>query len=183
MYATEKGHGKYCSRQCQNEAIAEGLKKRIEKECPVCGRIFEARNWAIQNGYGIYCSKKCSSIAITGEKNYNWQGGISFEPYCPKFNKMFKERVRDYFNRKCVTCGKTETENKRKLSVHHVFHNKEACCDDSLPYFVTLCASCHGRVHGKGELFQAYFENLINNKYGGECYYTKEEWIEIDFSH
>jgi hypothetical protein len=117
------------------------------------------------------------------EKRPSWKGGISFEPYCPKFNNVFKDRVREFFGRKCILCGKTNEENGQRLSVHHVHHNKEACCDNTLAYFVPLCTNCHGRVHGKGELFQAYFENMINNKYGGECYYTKDEYRELNIVH
>lgn len=46
-----------------------------------------------------------------GERGSNWKGGISFEPYCPSFDRPFKERVRKFFGRVCVECGKTEVEN------------------------------------------------------------------------
>jgi len=36
-----------------------------------------------------------------GDKNPNWQGGISFEPYCPLFNNTTKEKIRNRDNRVC----------------------------------------------------------------------------------
>jgi hypothetical protein len=68
-----------------------------------------------------------------------WKGGASFEPYCPKFNTNLKERVRDRFDRRCPLCDKQENENiflkngkTRKLSVHHVYTEKMACCESRI---------------------------------------------------
>jgi len=69
-------------------------------------------------------TRKKLSEAIKGEKHYNWKGGISFEPYCVKFDEPFRERCRNFFARMCVECGKTEEENKAKLGVHHVNFDK-----------------------------------------------------------
>lgn len=127
--------------------------------------------------------KKMSEAAIkrykNPENNPNWKGGISFEPYCEKFDDEFKERVREYWNRKCVLCDKDENVNKRKLNVHHVTYNKDTCCDNSIPLFITLCNSCHSKVHNNREYWKEYFENIISkqNK-NGKCFYTKEEMYE-----
>lgn len=105
-----------------------------------------------------------------GANNPRWKGGISFEPYCPKFNKDFKERVRTYFGNTCVECNKTKT--KPKLTVHHIFGNKQTCCDSSIPLFVPLCKSCHGKVTDEKDI--AYSE-MIKTNHGGKCYLTKDE--------
>lgn len=82
-----------------------------------------------------------------GAEHHNWKGGISFEPYCPKFNDIFKENIRNKFNRVCFLCGKTELDNKCKLSVHHVQYNKNCGCDDALKCdYVPLCHSCHSKT-------------------------------------
>lgn len=68
-----------------------------------------------------------------GSKSSNWRGGISFEPYCPKFNKKLKENVRNFFGNKCVLCQRTKRENNnRLLVVHHVFTEKMACCENKI---------------------------------------------------
>ena len=107
-----------------------------------------------------------------GDKNGNWKGGISFEPYCPKFNREFKERVRAFFGYKCVECG--TPQNGEKLSVHHVNFNKKTCCDNSIPLFVTLCRNCHMKTNHNRPYWEQHFTSLINDKYGGKCYLPRE---------
>lgn len=111
---------------------------------------------------------KCGPLAR------NWRGGTSFEPYCVKFTKEFKERVRDFFGRTCVECG--APENGKKLAVHHVNYHKGACCtEDVIPLFVPLCNSCHGKTQGNREYWEARFTALINEQYGGRCYLPKDD--------
>lgn len=128
----------------------------------------------------LYTGRKLSeetrnkmSEARKGEKCYWWKGGVSYEPYCIKFNKEFKERVRNFFGRNCVECGKTEEENKAKMCVHHVNFNKETCCDDTKPLFVTLCRSCHGKTQFNREFWEERYTKLIDEKYNGQCYLPK----------
>ena len=82
-----------------------------------------------------------------GEKNWNWKGGISYEPYCLKFNFRLKERIREKYRRKCFLCGKTEKENGSRLSVHHVDSDKMQGCNSKEWLLIPLCKTCHGKVH------------------------------------
>lgn len=115
-----------------------------------------------------------------GENASNWQGGISFEPYCPKFNESFKESIRNKFDRKCFICGITEKEmqedqrrrGKRifKLSVHHVNYNKDCLCDDSDCEFVPLCLHHHVKTNNNHEYWESMIMqklNDLNNNDGG----------------
>ena len=97
----------------------------------------------------------------TGENNSNWNGGTTFFPYCPKFDEDLKEKVRTYFNRECYLCGKTEKDNKTKLSVHHANYDKMVCCNDIEPLFVPLCKSCHAKTHGKNGKNKEYWEEFF----------------------
>lgn len=108
-----------------------------------------------------------------GENNPQWKGGISFEPYCPKFNNEFKERVRAFFGYYCIECG--SMQNGTKLHVHHINFNKKACCDSSIPLFVPLCHSCHGKTQKNRPYWVQHFTDLINQYYGGKCYLSKDE--------
>ena len=118
--------------------------------------------------------KQKQRVAQSGEKCHMWKGGISFEPYCPKFNNGLKERVRLFFDNKCVECGGTEL----KLCVHHVHYDKNVCCNDKPPMFVTLCKSCHGKSNKNREYWRAHFEDMINTKYNGKSYFTIEESLK-----
>lgn len=104
--------------------------------------------------------KRKISEANKAENNHRWQGGISFEPYCHKFNNKIKEEVREKYGRTCLLCGKTEEDNGRKLDVHHVDYNKEQGCNGYNFYLVPLCQECHGKITGDRE----YWKELILSK-------------------
>lgn len=106
--------------------------------------------------YGKHHSKKHKakiSAGMTGEKHYNWQGGISFEPYCPAFNDGLKEHIRNFCNRTCIICGKSTLQNVNgggmwlgRLSVDHIDENKMQGCDNWEWRLTALCPSCHGKM-------------------------------------
>lgn len=96
----------------------------------------------------------------TGELSHAWKGGISFEPYCPKFNEAFKESVREKFNRVCFLCDMPEVENGQRLSIHHVNYDKTCLCNDIECEFVPLCVSCHTKTNHNRD----YWEELILDK-------------------
>ena len=114
-----------------------------------------------------------------GELASAWKGGLSFEPYCEKFDDDLKERVREYFGRCCYVCGKNEIENGERLSVHHVNYNKDTCCDDSKPLFIPLCHSCHSKTHGNREYWEEFFTISLKCLTKSKCFYTKEEMKKL----
>ena len=137
-------------------------KHRTEKQKQ---RISEAKKGIKNPNYGV-----------NGENASNWKGGISFEPYCPKFNNNFKERVREFFGRCCYVCGKNEADNGGKLSVHHVNYQKSACCEEDVkPLFVPLCASCHAKTHYDREYWEEFFTESLMFLTNGKCWYEKDE--------
>jgi len=96
---------------------------------------------------------------MVGEENPNWNGGTSFTPYCPKFNRTLKDSIRDEFNRGCLICERPESELKRKLHVHHVDYDREQGCNGKKWALVPLCGSCHTKTnYNKG-----YWIELINS--------------------
>lgn len=114
------------------------------------------------------------SCALRGIPIEEFDGFVTPNNYCNKFNNPFKERVREFFGRVCVECGKTEKENKTRLAVHHVNYHKDACCNENVKLlFVSLCASCHAKTHYKRQYWEDYFTKKINEQYGGRCYIPK----------
>ena len=79
-----------------------------------------------------------------GERNGNWQGGISFEPYTPDFNNHLKRSIRERDNHTCQICGVLEIG--RVFPVHHIDYDKTNCDQTNL---VTLCPDCHNRTNPK----------------------------------
>jgi hypothetical protein len=121
------------------------------------------------------------SIKIRGERHSNWKGGRSKRRYCHKWREHLRERVREFFGRICINCYKTEMENGRRLCVHHVYHNKMACCDFSPRIFVPLCTGCHNLTNNKKneEFYKEKFTKIVMEQYGGKSFYTKEEYEQI----
>lgn len=101
-------------------------------------------------------------IAQSGERNCNWRGGVSFLPYCPKFDFDLKERVRTNFGRNCAICGKRETTKHH--DVHHIDYNKLQGCYGKRWALVPLCHSCHVKTnYNRWQWF-----NLLINYWAGD---------------
>ena len=93
-----------------------------------------------------------------GDKNSNWKGGISFEPYCSKFNNQLKERIRNRDNRTCQCCG--IKENGTKLSIHHIHYDKENCYPD----LITVCRSCNTKANTNREYWEKYYMDILETR-------------------
>lgn len=138
----------------------------------------------------------------------HWYGNVR-DPkpqYCEKF-AVVKPKVRAFFNRVCVECGKRES--KHKHHVHHVFYDKKSCClvdeggiyysnlyardhttkdyciGENPNYFVLLCESCHGKISPlkkfeSKRMWADHFKELIDTKYGGVCYTESQPLITIE---
>jgi len=91
---------------------------------------------------GIRVSKKTEfkKGQFSGEKNPNWNGGSSFEPYSPEFNKVLKRKIRKRDKFTCQLCFKSENTFKHKLAIHHIDYNKKNNSEDNL---ISLCKKCH----------------------------------------
>jgi hypothetical protein len=127
----------------------------------------------ISINYGVV-GERNGMYGRTGEKSPVWKGGISFEPYCEKFDYDLKERVREFFDRKCYVCGKNEIDNGRKLDVHHVNYDKMVCCNDVKPLFVPLCQSCHSKTQWDREYWEEFFTVSLELLIQGECFIKKD---------
>ena len=132
-----------------------------------------------------------------------WYGNVRYivKPiYCQKWAEV-NPRVHAFFNYHCVECGAPEITHSH--IGHHVFYVKETCCwfnEDGLyftnlrapdhkeedyfigenpNYFVILCSHCHGKTNGNfanRKKWADHFKDLIDSKYGGKSYLTKEEY-------
>lgn len=129
----------------------EMSQRGIAKEIGVSLQTINA--W--MQSYGI--ETRTQSEAISMEKHPNWRGGISFEPYCKRFNNKFKESVRKRDDYTCQLCGHEQLLGGQKLDVHHVHYDKGNCYPD----VVTLCRSCNIRVNTNRDYWEQYFEDQL----------------------
>ena len=169
------GMGKYCSKICSYNS------HRAKYVCVQCGKEFFRDTWKVINGDGLYCSTKCvganRSEKQRGENNPCWKGGLSFFPYCEKFNDLRREAVREFFGRRCLICGSDEIEFAKRLSVHHIDHDKEQGCNGKPFNLVPLCIKCHAKEICREEEYKLYINKTLSEgfKWG---IWNEEEYIK-----
>lgn len=136
----------------------------------ICDRLNEygipirTRQEAASGELAVWYGKKLSKEhrekigkSERGERHYNWKGGVSYEPYCKKFNFQLKEKIRDAYDRRCPICGGTEED--RRLSIHHIDYDKMQGCNGRRWNLIPLCTSCHAKT----QFDRWYWFNLLYN--------------------
>lgn len=165
-------HQKFCSPECSSKSIS---KEEIIVKCNQCGKdvIIKGKEYQrLRSPNGNFCDRKCwydyYSKNFSGENSPMWEGGISFLPYCFKFNNKRRQAVRDFFNNTCIICGKHQSEELTKLDVHHVYYNKDDGCDGRPFNLVPLCHACHTRTNHNRDYWEIFITNLLEDmfKYG-----------------
>jgi|GEM_PF-2501928 hypothetical protein len=96
--------------------------KTVEIVCIQCGK----HTHVLPRQSGKFCSNKCARMHMAGPNHPGWKNGVSYEPYCPRFNNTLKEKIRDAFDRKCFLSG--IPENGTKLCIHHCDYLKSQGC-------------------------------------------------------
>lgn len=100
------------------------------------------------------------SKSLTGKRNPNWYGGVSFEIYPQEFNKKFKRKIREREGYKCLLCGLKE--NGKKHCVHHINYDK---MDTTLENCCCLCDLCHCPTISNREMWTSALIGLMVDKY------------------
>ena len=101
-----------------------------------------------------------------GENNHQWQGGISFEPYCPVWqDREYKESIRKRDAYTCQHCGITERLSlivyRKILCLHHINYDKKDCNPRNL---ITVCIACNAKANTNRSEWQSYYENIITER-------------------
>jgi len=147
----------YCSRHCF--ALHKRTSQRYIVQCENCGKEFEKpEHWMTERHY---CSKSCRYEYCRLENHPNWRGGTSFLPYSIQFTHTLREMIRDRDNRECQYCGLSETDNVKRLEVHHINYDKNDSREENL---ISLCKSCHTKSGYRRFFWEAYFKMKIQEK-------------------
>lgn len=96
----------------------------------------------------------CINCAFDFERNPNWKGGKSIEPYPIKFNITLKEIIRKRDDYTCQLCG------EGGIYIHHIDYDKDNCKHDNL---ITLCHNCHSKTNGNRKYYMSIFNNQMEN--------------------
>ena len=124
--------------EAHKNKISKSIIKHYPRKCLICKKIFKPRT----NKHKL-CSKECMGIYNSGENNFLWKGGKSFEIY-PKEWQKIRNIIRRRDNHTCMICGIKEQYLKQKLCVHHLDENKQNIQKNNL---ISLCRQCHTRIH------------------------------------
>jgi HNH endonuclease len=155
---------KFCSGRCW--LAYEAVRRWVAVECYQCHRRFTKLRRTVKRGGHPFCSRACTRAYYSGERSPAFRGDND-----PKrgatWNRLAEAiRVRD--GHVCRRCGKTQADNKQKLSVDHVrpwreFEDKTEANDPM--NLVALCRRCHSTktltteaawLRGDGLALQAY---------------------------
>lgn len=90
-----------------------------------------------------------------GADSNNWKGGISFDPYPIGWTDILKESIRQRDGYKCQLCDKTQKQEGRKLSVHHIDYDKDNLDPTNL---ISLCKVCNSKVNGNRIAWTRFFQ-------------------------
>ena len=175
-YFVKKCHSKsrFCSLRCvgvSQRGKKRQSKKLIPLQCEVCGGVFfvfksHAHKWHC-------CSKECShkrrSEIMAGDKNPNWNGGLSRLPYPWNFKKISRSIIsRDGFRCQNPNCDGSDV----RLTSHHIDYDKQNCSGSNL---ITLCSACNSMANFNRGYWSALYSSIIAAKRDGGG------WIEEAF--
>lgn len=141
-----KPSSNYCSNRCR---LAHDTKRRwIPVECHHCHRRFTKDRCQVfrkrRKTARVFCSKRCVQLFHVGENSPLFRGDKDPNRGA-EWNRLAETiRVRD--SHQCRRCGRSQLENRQKLSVDHVrpwreFTDKKEANDPS--NLVALCRKCH----------------------------------------
>ncbi len=88
-----------------------------------------------------------SPVAQRGEKNIRWNPNYQ-DVYGYEFTRKLKNEILNRDERKCKVC-----KSARRLVIHHKNENKHDNLKNNL---ITLCRTCHMKVHHKTLELSAY---------------------------
>ncbi len=148
----------------------EHIKKQIES------REKNNKKWILEETKRKISDTALKNRVSVGEKNPNWLGGLSFEPYDSNFNNKFKRAIRKRDNQICLKCGIHREKLLRALDVHHINYNKlmsipQNCC--------SLCRRCNIEVNKNRKHWTKFFQSLLNERYDYKYNTNQEVILEV----
>lgn len=157
---------RFCSRDCLHGAMSgsehPNWKEKILCICEWCGKRFEVEPSYPKFRNHLFCSLSCRykwhSQHVSGENAPNWQGGKSFEPYPPRFNRAFKKQIRERDDYTCAVCRMPGN------IVHHLNYIKGDLRPEN---FITLCRKCHSATNYNRPYWQQALTNLLSARLTG----------------
>lgn len=136
-----------CSKRCASilrwDLGVGSLQRLCEKPCLQCRGMFLPSTRTNK-----FCSQNCKNEAhaarVLGAGNGRFVHGQATRAYPRGWNKNHKALVRKRDGFCCQVCGKPESTRKAH-HVHHIDYDKDNL---DITNLITVCAKCHGSMHG-----------------------------------
>ena len=126
------------------------------------GKHWKIKDTSNRRKFNTEKTKRKMSEAHKGkhirEKNCNWKGGISFEPYPLDWTDDLRESIRKRDNFICQLCGIHQDELNRKLHIHHIDYLKDNLDPQNL---ISLCNNCHQKTNFNRSYWINYFNKNL----------------------
>lgn len=138
------------------------------------------KNW----NYGkerTYADRVKMSCGIRGISIEDFDGFISDNPYCSKFNDKLKRQVREEYNNCDFISGLPASicnvinGKVHKLSIHHIDYNKVQGCEGHKWLLIPLSHSNHMKTNGNRSFWKRLFCYVLEYD---ETYYN-DEYVNI----
>lgn len=135
----KKGWGKYCSKNCQNQAQLTS----IYVLCKICSTEIKKTPTQLKHSksQNYFCSKSCQTkwrnTVYVGTKHHSWINGIN------AYRKIMRRAKTKEI---CTHC---QLADKRVLIVHHLDHDRT---NNVVSNLMWLCRNCHYLIH-EGKTF------------------------------
>lgn len=142
--------------------------EKIEKTCPVCGKVFETQKNHPREK--TVCSRACSNTYFrSGENNGNYKNGGCGD-------KVYRTICFSKKEKKCVVCGFDKI-----IEVHHLDGDNN---NNKVSNLIPLCPNHHKMIHTnkyKKEIEELIEESLEGKFYMKEiCIYLANESSQFD---
>ena len=93
---------------------------------------------------------------VSGIKNPNWCGGISYKGYSTDWTETLRRSIRERDRYVCRLCN--QQQGDRTHSVHHIDYDKKNCDPKNL---ITLCVGCNSKVNFNRYYWTEYFKKSV----------------------
>lgn len=149
----------FCSRACSNkdpEKMSAEVKQHLRELAAnrVASEETRAKLRAVHLGK--------PRPAIQGPKHPRWKGGISGYP--TGFSASIKRKIRLRDGYRCAVCGMDEQTHRqrygKKLSIHHVDHNRHNNVPSNL---LTLCCYCNSKEVTEPETYIPVIKRIVES--------------------
>lgn len=104
------------------------------------------------------------SCSLRGIEREEWTGFVD-DLYPREFNETLKKFIRARDNYVCQNpnCEEHDDPYDRELDVHHIDYDKFNC---ELWDLIALCRKCHSETLGNRDYWQAFYENIMEERFG-----------------